>query len=1124
MPPTVCFLLLIWHASMVDGSSSHEQNAMSFSIKCDPYAELKFEGDQECKNETLAKIASSVNEQINVQIDVYIPLLLLNETAAFTNLTSLTINGGLKGIMTNISCVVNGSSNDAGIILSNITEYISLNNLRLLSCGSISEKRNTENFYDSEYSSALTIIHGRNVNLDKVVIERSKGLGLTILDHQGGEVNIVSSVFKENKVEETSVKQLGGGGVYIELEPNCPTCPDVHKTFTFEDCLFYNNTAITNDTLASSSVHTEVFNDKKQRNGRGGGAYVLLRGGTTNIRVLFSRCTFRGNQGLIGGGLSVNMLGENNRNSTNVTVEIRDSQFESNGCTKHNSEEVRDMCGASPDAGFGGGLQLTFNAFSNYTAVDDAAISHSRYLVRNSNFTKNCAVVGGGVSYLSYRWRTDTVSMSFDDCIFDQNTAHMGSAVAMTPSRFSKMYSGNIVIPHFHNCLFSTNFIFDKCFQSFKAQENAGIGTVYSSSYNIDFQGSNDFENNWGSAIHIVNGILNFTASNVNFINNTAQWGGALALFGDSTMIVGSNKYNFILNMALIQGGAIYVNLIDKADFTISRSCFIYYNGNRNHLQSSRVWHTNITFHGNIALKCTGGHAIYATSLHSCQGDDSAFKSDSKLTFANISEVLFGQGVTLDNNDTLQPQIMTDGAWLELNNSTPLEIIPGKRFHHGLKVKDDFGHYINVSFKVIIDREATNVSFDPSYSTFVKGGIKLSGSAGNNASILLSPVGPRYNYVKLNVTLLKCPPGYKLNGMSQCTCNTDAHFGLLKCDNFEFKSYLLPGFWVGLIDESTLVTSNCYFCVYNNSISSASSKSVYEVLLPQSYSELNKAVCGETRTGVVCGVCQKGYTVHFHSPHYLCKQAKPFGCKLGWFFYILSELVPGTAVFVFVLVFNISFTSGAINGFILFSQLLGSLDLYAGGVTAFSIADKQKIDDATAGSRILYGFFNLDFFNSEALSFCLWQGATALDMIAFRYITIFYTVLLVVAVIFVMNKCGGRCLSRCCRITTVKVSVIHGISTFLVICYAQCVKVSLSLLVPVHLHTESNFRLHSRVWFNGEVRHLSPQHLPYAIPAILILLTIGILPPSLLLTYPMLNKLLAFLALKKRDHSTSSFL
>jgi hypothetical protein len=92
---------------------------------------------------------------------------------------------------------------------------------------------------------------------------------------------------------------------------------------------------------------------------------------------------------------------------------------------------------------------------------------------------------------------------------------------------------------------------------------------------------------------------------------------------------------------------------------------------------------------------------------------------------------------------------------------------------------------------------------------------------------------------------------------------------------------------------------------------------------------LDKSVCGDTRFGIVCGKCQDGYTVHFHSPGFLCKPAQPLGCKLGWLFYILSELVPVTVVFITVLVLNISFTSGAINGFILFSQLLASFDLSA---------------------------------------------------------------------------------------------------------------------------------------------------------------------------------------------------
>ena len=92
-----------------------------------------------------------------------------------------------------------------------------------------------------------------------------------------------------------------------------------------------------------------------------------------------------------------------------------------------------------------------------------------------------------------------------------------------------------------------------------------------------------------------------------------------------------------------------------------------------------------------------------------------------------------------------------------------------------------------------------------------------------------------------------------------------------------------------------------------------------------------------------------------------------------------------------------------------------------------------------------------------------------------------------------------------------KTSVIHGISTFLVICYAQCVKVSLSLLMPVHFNVEQNsgLRPSPRVWLNGELIYFSKDHLPYALPALFCLLTIGLLPPVLLLTYPLLNKVLA---------------
>ena len=104
------------------------------------------------------------------------------------------------------------------------------------------------------------------------------------------------------------------------------------------------------------------------------------------------------------------------------------------------------------------------------------------------------------------------------------------------------------------------------------------------------------------------------------------------------------------------------------------------------------------------------------------------------------------------------------------------------------------------------------------------------------------------------------------------------------------------------------------------------------------------------------------------------------------------------------------------------------------------------------------------------------------------------------------------CLGKWWRITTIKSSVIHGISTFLILCYSQCVTVSLKLLnnFPMHAREGSNLTISRRVWLNGNIEYFSDKHLPYALPALFCLLTIGIFPPMLLLAYPLFNKVLVF--------------
>ena len=81
----------------------------------------------------------------------------------------------------------------------------------------------------------------------------------------------------------------------------------------------------------------------------------------------------------------------------------------------------------------------------------------------------------------------------------------------------------------------------------------------------------------------------------------------------------------------------------------------------------------------------------------------------------------------------------------------------------------------------------------------------------------------------------------------------------------------------------------------------------------------------------------------------------------------------------------------------------------------------------------------------------------------------------------------------------------------------RCMKISLGLLIHVNLYVRegiTDFRPSARVWLNGELQYFSKEHFPYALSAIFCLLIMGLLPPALLLTYPLLNKVLTVLSLE----------
>ena len=878
---------------------------------------------------------------------------------------------------------------------------------------------------------------------------------------------------------------MTGRGVFIQLS-YFPPVKNAPIIFHFDSCTFENNTAHT--------VHyNHIYNDATELVHDGGGGVNLILGpGLNNVSIHFTGCKFLGNQAFHGSGLAIKIVGEMGRKTESVKVEILDSTFQHNGRN---------------DVSFGGGVYVTLYDNNNYSSDHTYSIVGCHCIMKNTSFEGNLAEHGGGVYFFSIK-QPDSNSLVFSNCSFKRNMAHIGSAVLLSP--LNSLFDCQLMIPVFQDCQFVENKVNNSQFQSFY-----GVGTMYVSEYVIRFSGFNVFKNNLGSGIHVVNGIVNFQSSSATFINNTSLHGGALALVGSSTMIVGPNDYEFINNSATYQGGALYVMLLDKVEFTTPRACFLQYIGHEMNKSSSK-WRSNIIFVGNKAEVTTGGHAIYSTSFYPCQIINSEF--------VDISQSFSSQDmdITFDNNSTLQPQLVTDVATLSITNKIEtLTMIPGKIYYHQVTLSDDLNNTVNTSFRVAIEQTLrTGEIYLASHN--IGSGIKLSGRPGAKAAIILETVSPREVYIRLNVELTECPPGYTLNISLECVCDADAYIGLFKCH--DYQSYLLPGYWAGIINTTVgpkFVTSACrFYAEYDNS---QPQNSLFEIVLPDSFSEpeISKIVCGETRTGVGCGMCRDKHTAYFHSPNFVCRLHEPFDCNLGWLFYFLSELLPITLIFITVLLLNIRFTSGAVNGFILFSQLLFSMDINASGVIVYPTYAKRKIQYATELYQLIYGFLNLDVFNSEYLSFCLMKSATALDILAFKYITVLYTILLIMAVILIMNKCRGRYVGKCCKITDIKISVTHGISTFLILCYSQCIEVSIGLLIPLHIYKpadDSNFTCNTctRVWFNGELIYFHRNHLLYALPALFCLLTVGLFPPVLLLTYPLLNKLLFILGLD--DH------
>ncbi len=331
-----------------------------------------------------------------------------------------------------------------------------------------------------------------------------------------------------------------------------------------------------------------------------------------------------------------------------------------------------------------------------------------------------------------------------------------------------------------------------------------------------------------------------------------------------------------------------------------------------------------------------------------------------------------------------------------------------------------------------------------------------------------------------------------------------------------FHAYIKNGYWIGYYPSHARSESSLYTAFYPSIFNGSNTSGLLEITANSEH--LSDFMCGNMQEGVLCGTCKEGYSAYYRSNGITCGANKL--CRYGILFYILSDLTPTVIFFTIVMISGLSFSSGTLNGFVFFSQVV---DVFSQDLIFSQNYNKGKLlTILQAGPQLIFGIFNFDFFS--IFPFCLWEGATILDALAFKYITTLFALILVTLIVIIINSSLTNILSPCClRMSRWKAkafrwrkdsSVTHGISTFLIICYGQYTRVSFFILTRTHLQGMHGVEPISVTYYGG-LPYFGKAHLFYAIPAIVCTTLLVVLPPLFLLLYPLIPHLLSLCGLNE---------
>ena len=1027
---------------------------------------------------------------------------------------------------------------------------IVLCNVQFLYCGTM-QNSTSNNFTTLHLNKTqfiaikvgLYIYNCINVTMGNVqVLNSSQATGVVMYD-TNGVVDIRNCTFAFNRVvmiNGDNRTQAGGGGVIVEFtycKPGDGMCnmtgyDSSHKrnsdsVYTFYDCIFSNNIA---RSPSSSGNYILPSRANHASTGRGGGLAVYFKGDAKNNSISIIDSQFIENHAVWGGGLRIEM----SDNTMNNTVTVLECNFLKN----------RAIFAKNGKYTGGGGIHIVITI--HYW--EDNVNTNNKIKIMDSSFKYNEALEGGAICFAIARQNSISTDQLTGILVlntsFEHNQGRMGSAIIAI--NFPLFNDGSSAEVEFYDCSFSNNIL--KSIN--ESPHPAGMAAVYVRKIRTSFLNKTVFYNNTGSALLVVGAQVNFDGSTAIFSNNSGLDGGAIALLGVATILIGPNtNMTFVNNTANRYGGAIYNRYISNEDLMSNADCFLRYS---EPFLDPPNWQVQFTFSGNRAHQ--DGCSIFSTSVYPCLWSDNSQ--------VKLSQVFRWNEQWVYENPRQCEEISTEPTNFNQSSSGSIKIHPGFAFSLPLEAWDDFDH--NVTSDVVYSaslKDNSNLEpsltakVDPGYTYITSNYIRITGEPDSNVTLELQSEGSRKINVLLNLTILKCPPGFvriqfKTKGDAaasrrfKCECLPESrqYRGYLKCSSNQKSSKIDIKYWYGPVemsgesgkDTATYLMGITPFAY--RATSQHTEATVRNKYLPKYLEEVEGFICGRTnRRGVLCGQCLEGHAVAVNSLNYECI---PCGSNVTiatefvkhLFIYVALTYVPIIVIFIVIIVFDVKLASSAAAGCLLFAQTISSGYF---DITAYNTWDIYARGSAPKAAQAvyttIYGISNLKSFTFLIHPFCLNKSFTTLHVLCLDYATAMFPLMVIATVCLVYRYKSLLFKCNCCRrcrkkeavnlelsnnsnsglsprvkpseqLTMPRNTLIHAFTAFLLLSYNKFSLASVHTIIISELFDEAGVSRYHRVYLAG---HLSLSDrdffVPFGLIAILVLIFIVLLPPLLLL-------------------------